>query len=237
MEARSEATPTDLQVEVDLDATAQPTDLHDPVQRTGVERSLCALPGVIGARIVPGFDRTVDELHVLTSLDQMPKQTVRDVQTLLMARFGVPTDHRVISVVQLDENTTIAATSRVLIERVSSTRSGLTLTAEVVLLDGDERYVGTHDASASPQGLHRAVAGATLDAATDLIGDECRVDLEGITVDNSLGQPIAVCLLQVRTERETITLTGSALVREVETDAVARAVLDALNRTIGEAAH
>ena len=59
----------------------------------------------------------------------------------------------------------------------------------------------------------------------------------GITVDNSLGQPIAVCLLQVRTERETITLTGSALVREVETDAVARAVLDALNRTIGEAAH
>ena len=236
MEAPSEATPTDLHVDVDLGATAPPTDLHDPVQRTAIERSLCALPGVLGARIVAGFDRQVDELHVLTSLDRMPKQTVRDAQTLLMARYGVPTDHRVISVVQLDQNTTIAATSRVVIERVGSTRSGLTLTAEVALLDGDERYVGTDDASASPQGLQRAVAGATLDAASALIGDDCRVDLEGIGIDASLGQPIAVCLLQVRTERETITLTGSALVREVETDAIARAVLDALNRTIGEAA-
>jgi len=123
------------------------------------------------------------------------------------------------------------------IERVGSTRSGLTLTAEVALLDGDDRYVGTGHASASPQGLQRAVAGATLDAAGALIGEDCRVDLEGIGIDASLGQPIAVCLLQVRTERETITLTGSALVREVETDAIARAVLDALNRTIGEAAN
>ena len=237
MEAPSETTPTDLHVDVDLEATARPTDLHDPTQRAAVERSLCALPGVLGARIVSGFDRQVDELHVLTSLDRMPKQTVRDAQTLLMARYGVPTDHRVISVVQLDQNTTIAATSRVVIERVGSTRSGLTLTAEVALLDGDERYVGTDHASASPQGLQRAVAGATLDAASELIGEDCRVDLEGIGIDVSLGQPIAVCLLQVRTERETITLTGSALVREVETDAIARAVLDALNRTIGEAAN
>jgi hypothetical protein len=235
VEAPTGSSATDLQVEVDLDATARPTDLHDPAQRAAVERSLCAMPGVLGARLVPGFDRQVDELHVLTALDRAPKQTVRDVQTLLMARYGIPTDHRVVSVVQLDEHTTIAATSRVLIERVSSTRSGLTLTAEVTLLDGDERYVGVADASASPLGLQRAVAGATLDAAGELIGDECRVDLEGIAVDNSLGQAIAVCLLQVRTERETLTLTGSALVREVEADAIARAVLDALNRTIGEA--
>jgi hypothetical protein len=235
VEARAETPSTDLHLEVDLDAPAQSTDLHDPIQRAGVERSLCTMPGVAGARIVAGFDRRVDELHVLTTLDRSPKQTVRDVQTLLMARYGIPTDHRVISVVQLDENITVAATARVVIERVSLSRSGLTLTAEVVLIDGDERYVGTADSSTSPQGLQRAVASATLDAASEMIGDDCRVDLEGITVDRSLGEAIAVCLLQVRTERETITLTGSALVREVETDAVARAVLDALNRTIGEA--
>ncbi len=235
MVAQTEQSPSDLHLEVDLEGGAQPTDLHDPTQRAGVERALCSIPSVLGARLVAGFDRQVDELHVLTGLDRAPKQTVRDVQTLLMARFGVPTDHRVISVVQLDEETTIAATARVVIERVSSSRSGLSLTAEVVLLDGDQRYAGEADAPASPQGLQRAVAGATLEAARDLIGDACRVDLEGVTVDTSLGQPIAVSLLQVRTERETLTLTGSALVREVEADAVARSVLDALNRTIGDA--
>ena len=227
---------TDLQVEVDLASTPARTDLHDPNQRAAVERTLCSMPGVIGARLVPGFDRQVDELHVLTTLERQPKQTVRDVQTLLMARYGVPTDHRVISVVQLDEHTTIAATARVIIERVATSRAGLTSNAEVILIDGDERYVGTGEGAASPQGIQRAVAYATLNAASELIGDGCRVDLEGITVTNALGQPIAVSLLQVRTQREAITLTGSALVREAEPDAIARAVLDALNRTFGEPA-
>lgn len=224
----------EMQVDVDLTSTPTPTDLHDPSQRAAVERALCAIPGVLGARLVPGFDRQVDELHVLTSLDRMPKQTVRDVQTLLMARYGVPTDHRVVSVVQLDEDTTIAATSRVLIERVSSSRSGVTINAEVILLDGDERYVGHGEGAASPKGLQRAVANATIHAARELIGEGAHVDLEGVTVDATLGQPIAVCLLQVRTDRETITLTGSALVRDSQPDAITRAVLDALNRTIGE---
>lgn len=227
---------TDLDLEVDLASSAERTDLHDPNQRAAVERTICTMPGVLGARLVAGFDRQVDELHVLTSLERLPKQTVRDVQTLLMARFGVPIDHRVVSVVQLDEETTIAATARVIIERVATSRAGLTTNAEVVLLDGDERYTGIGEGAASPQGTQRAVAYATLHAAHELIGDECRVDLEGITVTAGLGQAIAVSLLQVRTTRETITLTGSALVREAEPDAIARAVLDALNRTIGEPA-
>lgn len=235
MAAQTEQPRSDFHLEVDLQPPDRPIDLHDPVQRTGVERSLCSIPGVLGARLVPGFDRQVDELHVLTGLNRAPKQTVRDVQTLLMARFGIPTDHRVISVVQLDEQTTIASTARVLIERVSSSRIGLSLNAEVTLLDGEERYEGSGEAPASPQGLRRAVAIATLQAAEALIGPDCRVDLEGVTVDDHLGQPIAISLLHVHTERGSILHSGSALVRGVETDAIARSVLDALNRSLGEA--
>ena len=91
-----------LTADVDLSRRASASDLHDPRQREEVERELCQVPGVVGARLVPGFEREVDELHVLTTLARAPKQTVRDVQTLLMARFGVTTDHRVVSVVQID---------------------------------------------------------------------------------------------------------------------------------------
>jgi hypothetical protein len=237
VDARTDSPPiADLDVEVDLDATPPRTDLHDPQQRLEVERTIGTIPGMVGARLVPGFDREVDELHVLTSVDKTPKQAVRDVQTVLMARFGIPTDHRVISVVALDEGSLVAATSRVVIERVGLTQAGLGVTAEVVLIDGDERYVGTAEASASTKGRRRAVAAATLAAAAGLIGDECRVDLDGIDVADVVGQRVAVCVLQVRAAREELTLAGSALVRDAEPDAIAKSVLDALNRTISEAA-
>ena len=40
----------------------------------------------------------VRELHVLTSSQRSPKQIVRDIQTLLLTRFGKTIDHRVVSV-------------------------------------------------------------------------------------------------------------------------------------------
>jgi hypothetical protein len=152
-----------------------------------------------------------------------------------MARYGVPTDHRVISVVALEEGSLVASTSRVMIERVGVTQSGLSVTAEVVLIDGDERYTGVAEASASAKGRVRAVAAATLNAAADLIGDDCRVDLDGIEIADVVGQRVSICVLQVRAGRGEATLAGSALVRDAEPDAIAKCVLDGLNRTISEA--
>lgn len=226
----------DLTAEVDLTAPPVRTDLHDPRQRTGVERAVATVPGVLGARIVPGFERQVDELHVLTSLDKAPKQAVRDVQTVLMARFGVPTDHRVISVVQLDEQSVGGpATSRVTIDRVAVTHAGLEVRAEVALRDGDDELVGTGDGPSTPAGQHRAVGRATLDAVRPLLGEGHVVELEGTDVIEMLGRGVALSLVQFRTARGEHTVAGSALVRDASADAVARSVLDALNRSIGEA--
>lgn len=226
----------DLTAEVDLTAPPVRTDLHDPRQRTEVERAIATVPGVLGARIVPGFERQVDELHVLTSLEKAPKQAVRDVQTVLMARFGVPTDHRVISVVQLDEQSVGApATSRVTIDRVAVTHAGLEVRAEVALRDGDDELVGTGDGPSTPAGQHRAVGRATLDAVRPLLGEGHVVELEGTDVIEMLGRGVALSLVQFRTARGEHTVAGSALVRDASADAVARSVLDALNRSIGEA--
>jgi hypothetical protein len=226
----------DLTAEVDLTARPTRTDLHDPAQRGGVERALTTVPGVLGARLVPGFDREVDELHVLTTLDRGPKQTVRDVQTVLMARFGVPTDHRVISVVQLDEPSLGGgAATRVTIRHVAVTHAGLEVRAEVSLRHGDDELVGTGEGTATPAGQHRAVGRATLDALRPLLGGDHVVELEGTEVTHVLGHQLAVALVQFRSARGQLTVAGSALVRDATADAVVRAVLDALNRTIAEA--
>jgi hypothetical protein len=226
---------TDLTVEVDLEARAERTDLHDPRRRVEVERSLAAIPGVIGARLVPGFEREVDELHVLTGLHRAPKQTVRDVQTLLMARFGVSTDHRVISVVQLDETVGYGVVpDRVIIEQVSVTHAGRDVTAEVRLREGDDELTGRADGANNAGARHHTIAAATLDAVRPLLGFDNRVALEGIDVVDVRGQRVAVSVMQLRTPRTELALSGCALVRDAEPDAIARSVLDALNRAIAD---
>jgi hypothetical protein len=226
---------TDLTAEVDLEGPPRETDLHDPQQRVEVEAALRSVPGVIGARLVPGFERPIDELHVLTSLDKSPKQAVRDTQTVLMARFGVTTDHRVISVVQLDERTALGTANRVAIDGVSVAHRGLTVTAEVTLRDGDEQLVGTAEGSAAGNARHRAVASAALDAVGPLLGEGRIAELDGVSVSEFGGNQVAVALLHLRSDRSQQQLAGCAVVRDDTPGAVARAVLDALNRTIADA--
>lgn len=225
----------DLTADVDLSRRAQRPDLHDPTQRTQVEQAVCQVPGVIGARLVPGYEREIDELHVLTTVGRAPKQTVRDVQTVLMARYGVTTDHRVVSVVQMDEPQGLPSGTRVMVDRVGISQSGVTVTAEVVLRDGDDVFDGSGESPASVSGQRRATARATLEALRPLLDPKQAIELEGNDVVDVMGRAVAVTLVHFRTDRGESTVSGSALVRESEPDAVARSVLDALNRTIAEA--
>ena len=209
-------------------------DLHDPTVRREVEQSLTAIPGVRAARLVPGYDREVDELHVVASVDRAPKQVVRDVQSALVARFGVTTDHRVVSVVQFDDDTVDYEMGReVTIRRVDVSSEGLTARVEVVITSEDEELVGHEDGPSSGPGRRRAVARATLKALRSLLPPDRAIEVEGVDVARVLGHQVAVCLLHVHTSSGSGTRCGSSIVGDDEAQAVARAVLDATNRLVG----
>lgn len=225
----------DLAVDPDIGGGARPkADLHDPGQRATVEAAIGAVPGVVAARLVPGFEREVDELHVLTTMDKGPKQTVRDVQSTLMARFGITTDHRVISVVQLEEEDASPAVParRVLITSVTVTQQGLETAVEVVLSDGPEELVGHSNGPASTAGRRRATGRATLAAILPLLAENRMVELEGAEVTEVLGRRIALSLVHFHSVKGGWTVCGSAMVRDDESEALARSVLDAVNRAI-----
>lgn len=62
------------------------------------EELLQTLPGVIAARIIASETGAVDEIHVLTTSEVTPKQTVRNIESALIAHLGMRVDHRKISV-------------------------------------------------------------------------------------------------------------------------------------------
>jgi len=64
------------------------------------EELLVSLTGVLSARVVADKEGEVQEIHVLTTTEVTPKQTVRNVESALMAHLDLEVDHRKISVAQ-----------------------------------------------------------------------------------------------------------------------------------------
>lgn len=77
---------------------ATPTPRASGWTIASTEALLESLTGVLSARVVakPGGD--VEEIHLLTTEEVSPKQTVRNVESALLAHFDLAVDHRKISV-------------------------------------------------------------------------------------------------------------------------------------------
>ncbi len=205
-------------------------DLHDPRQRAAVEGALAELPGLQAVRIVAGYDRAVDEVHVVATPERPPKVVVRDVQSLLMARFNVPTDHRVISVVQVGSELGRETLHRAVLNQVATTQHNLSARVTVTLSEDDADFSATEDGPASGPGRLRATARAALAAARPMLAVDRMTEIEGAVVEEILGQRLAIVFVHVHAQSGDYTLSGCALVHGDELDAVARAVLDAVNR-------
>jgi len=78
-----------------------------PIQRA--EELLGTLPGVISARIVASGTGAVEEIHILTTDEVSPKQTVRNVESALIAHLGMRVSHKKISVATSSEGRAIPA--------------------------------------------------------------------------------------------------------------------------------
>jgi hypothetical protein len=199
-----------------------------------LEASLLRLPSVRAVRVVTGPDARPTEVHVLADRDKPAKQIVRDVQSLAMAEYDIDIDHRIVSVVQLDQDAALATSpprARPLIGSIRVEVTGLHAEATVQLVSGEVVVDGHARAPRGPASRGRLVARATLDAVSLLAPmDAC--ELAHATIAHLGGHDVAVCLVQLFGDNGEQLVSGSAVVRSDVDDAVARSVLDALNRRL-----
>ncbi|MFG0307208.1 MAG: hypothetical protein ACF8Q5_13445 [Phycisphaerales bacterium JB040] len=77
---------------------ATPTPRAEGWTIASTEALLESLTGVVSARIVAKPGGEIEEIHLLTTEEVAPKQTVRNVESALLAHFDLEVDHRKISV-------------------------------------------------------------------------------------------------------------------------------------------
>ncbi|MGH3990581.1 MAG: hypothetical protein ACRDTZ_25180 [Pseudonocardiaceae bacterium] len=206
-----------------------------------LEDALRQIPGVKAASVVTSPDAVPTEVHVLAAPGKAAKQVVRDVQSLAMARYDLDIDHRIVSVVQIGEedppvlvpepesDEDAGQSSRPAIVAVM-VRSGPGVTeASVTLSAGDCLFEGRAEGPAGHSQRPRLVAVATLNAVEDLLGQPCEVDSAAIVSTGSRDVALTVLTVVVPRTGEQV-LTGSALVRGDDANAIVRSVLAALNR-------
>ncbi len=220
-----------------------------------LEESIRQIPGVRAVSVVTDAQAHPTEIHVLASPGKPAKQVVRDVQSLAMAQFDIDVDHRIVSVVQIEDEPVaggeddsvidldeaapateileeIEAQARPMISEIGVRSTGSEIEVEVRLELDSDTFVGVERGAAAASARPRLVAAATISALDELLGLPAAVESAAVVDTGTHAVALVVITLSVpRIGAQS--LAGSAVIRGDETDAVARAVLSAVNRRLG----
>jgi hypothetical protein len=223
------------------------------------ESLLSSLAGVLSARIVARPGGAVEEVHVLTTEAVSPKQTVRNVESALLAHFDLAVDHRKISVAQTSKNLPpqsawgvsaapameppVRRNDRILfvgfrVEMEASHR----VRATVELEWQGESYQGVSSGASLPKTRMEALAGATLRAVEATV-EAVRVArgtrtppvvlaVEGVKEVDAFDRKFVLVAVHAMRGRTVVSLAGAAGVDGNPDQAVILAALVATDRWV-----
>ncbi len=199
-----------------------------------LERELERLPEVRAVRVVASPSGRILEIHLVTDGTKAPKQLTRDVETVA-ATQGIDIDRRTISIAQMPESedkpTEVKPTEGISLASLAVTTEAAHATCRVRVAHRDADAIGEATAAASSTGRARLIAQATIDAVSALDGTKLPADCDNALVvkvgEHSVAVAVLVFVAQDGAQKVT---PGVHPVRADDDDAIARAVLDAINR-------
>lgn len=225
------------------------------------EEFLSSLNGVLSARIIARPGGEIDEVHVLTTQEVSPKQTVRNVESALLAQFDLTFDHRKISVAQTAGN----------VPHSSSGERPMSVVVERTIARGEERilfrshrldtqkpnglkitvgvewrgrtYKGVAEAADLPRARMEAIAEATLRAVEMAMNEaqrtpegeepgELSLSLDGVKLLDTFDRQFALVAVHAMSGRDIVSLAGTASVQDHPDRSVILATLQAVDRWV-----
>lgn len=204
------------------------------MDRTELEEGLKKIPGVSGIKVVG--DDEPREIHVIATPERSPKQLVRDIQSMAAAGFGLEIDHRIVSIVQIDD---AAAGSngrapRILLERIEVTKGAGSDWVKVVLRHpSGEVTEGSCTGSGSRVARGKAAVIAALRALDPLLASRgASVDLEHLSIQHADVETNVLLRAVFYEGGIGLSLVGTAAIEDDVASASIKALLQALNRKL-----
>lgn len=231
----------------------------DPWGLRKIERLLTELEGVGSLKIVPDGHGGIDEVHVLSASDLTPKQIVRNIESALLAEFGLQIDHRKISIAQtrapeispaqvlqaqklLEEQEAAFETvapepavppppPRTILKDIHMERmAGRDFSCRVEITREGETYVGEAEGPDFERSRMEVAAAACLEALIQSAGPDVHLSLQGVSLMQSLDRTFVVIAVGAGIGRRAQSLSGIATVDDSVEEAAVLAGLMATNR-------
>lgn len=225
------------------------------------EELISSLKGVVSVQVVTGPKREIAEIHLLTSEEVLAKQTVRNVESALMAHLGLSVDHRKISVAQMrmsegdrsrnsEASNVVAVAGRQQgpVKRVRfmgyqvGSQGAHRVQAKVVLGWRQQRHFGKATGTDLPRTRLELAASAVLRCMESIVEtegggsdpefDEVVLTVDGVTIVDAFGFSYALVGVRVLHARQVLVLSGSAPVKHSDERAVVLATLKATDRWV-----
>jgi hypothetical protein len=199
-----------------------------------IKQAIAALPEVGSCKIEFGEDGSIEAVHIVSHSTRAPKQIVRDVESVLLADFGIKIDHRKVSVARLgpreEKMPPRGARPRFVSMRLSA--SGGRGRCEVVLERDDLEVTGEASGIAAGPGKLRLIAKATFRAVEKLLEDQVEFELLDIVRLSAGGREALIVLATCVFEKGVKDLAGCVQFDDDQQEAAALAALDACNRIV-----
>ncbi len=220
------------------------------------EQLLQSLKGVVSARVVARPGGEIDEIHLLTTDEVNAKQTVRNVESALLAHLDLEVDHRKISVAQTKERPQEPEASQVPVmlhpepepsERrmlfqghQTETERSRRVRHRVEIEWLDARYTGEASAADLPRARLEAVGKATLSAVEAALAAEMEegaapsftLALDGVKVVDAFDRTFALVSVHAISGRKVTALAGATVVEDSPDRATILATLQATDRWV-----
>lgn len=189
--------------------------------------------GVMSAKVVLDENDVILEIHLVGSSPRQPKRIVRDIESLLYARFGIRIDYRKISLAQLDSEGVSAVRRRLrFVSAVPHPQEANRV--QVFLRIDKDRYEGVASlqADTSEEMNARSVADATLSAVRRAMGRDVPLILQEMQIIRTDEQRVCLSIVSATTPQGEERLAGTCLIADDLFEAACKATLDAINRRL-----
>jgi len=199
-----------------------------------IENSLKQLKAIDCCRLILDASGEIEEIHITSSSKRNPKQVSRDVQSVLISRFGLEVDYKKISIAQIQNSTEENSNMRLKLKSIEYTLDEMKVNIKVILEKDDLLYIGVSQGPYTANNIMRLSAQACLRAVENIFNMGEMFVLEGINVLSVSDKKMVVIVVNAIINEDEQSLCGSAIIYNDKKEATVKAALDAVNRVIAQ---
>ena len=201
---------------------------------SSIEQCLKQLDSVENCKILLDNEGKIQEIHITAKSKRSSKQISRDIQSILISKFGLNIDYKKISIAQIKCEFEDDACLRLKYKAIEYSKGEMKSSAKVVLEKDDEYFEGVISGPCTSSNVLSLFARATLKAVEAFLRIEDIFVLESVGSFSLSGKDVVVTIVNSIFDGQEQILSGSSIGKSDKKETTVKSTLDAVNRILNK---